>query len=135
MKKTTRTRTMITLATAVAALSLAACDRADDRTVGQRVDSAVNKTEQAAAEVKQEAREVTSSVKSAVNDASITASVNAELARDSELSAVRIDVDTSAGKVALKGTAPTTEARERAARLARGVDGVTEVDNQLEVKS
>ena len=135
MKKTNRTRSLIALASAIAALSLAACDRAEERTVGQRVDSAVNKTEQVAAEVRQEAREVTSSVKSAVNDASITASVNAELARDTELSAVRIDVDTSGGKVALKGNVPTAEARERATRLARGVDGVTEVDNQLEVKS
>src|SRR5688572_26833730 len=116
-------RTLITLAAALAALSLAACNRADERTAGERADSAVAKTEQGAAEVKQEAREATSSVKSAVSDASITASVNAELARDSELSALRIDVDTSGGKVALKGTAPSAEARERAARLARGVDG------------
>lgn len=128
-------RTLITLAAALAALGLSACNRADERTAGERVDSAVAKTEQGAAEVRQEAKEATSSVKSAVSDASITASVNAELARDSELSSLRIDVDTSSGKVALKGTAPSAEARERATRLARGVDGVTDVDNQLEVKS
>lgn len=135
---TSHSRTLITLAAALAALSLAGCNRADERTAGERVDSAVAKTEQAATEAKQEAKqeakEVTSSVKSAVSDASITASVNAELARDSELSALRIDVDTNGGKVALKGTAPNAEARERAAKLARSVSGVTDVDNQLAIK-
>jgi hyperosmotically inducible protein len=131
---TSHSRTLITLAAALAALSLAGCNRADERTAGDRVDSTVAKTEQAAAEVKQEAKEATSSVKSAVSDASITASVNAELARDSELSALRIDVDTNGGKVALKGTAPSAEARERAAKLARSVSGVTDVDNQLAIK-
>jgi osmotically-inducible protein OsmY len=131
---THHSRTLIALAAAVAAMSLAACDRADERSAGERVDSAVAKTEQAAGEVRQEAREATSSMKSAVSDASITASVNAELARDNELSALRIDVDTNAGKVALKGTAPNAEARERAAKLARGVSGVTDVDNQLAIK-
>ena len=127
-------RTLIALTAALAALSLAACNRADDRTAGQRVDSAVAKTEQGAATAKQEIKEAAGSVKSAVSDASITASVNAELARDSELSSLKIDVDTNAGKVALKGSAPNAEARERAAKLARAVSGVTDVDNQLAIK-
>jgi hyperosmotically inducible periplasmic protein len=131
---TNHPRTLITVAAALAVLSLGACNRADERTAGERVDSTVAKTEQAATEAKQEAKEATSSVKSAVSDASITASVNAELARDNELSALRIDVDTNGGKVALKGTAPNAEARERAAKLARSVSGVTEVDNQLAIK-
>lgn len=131
---THRPRTLIALAAALVALGLTACNRADERSAGERVDSAVARTEQAGNEAKQEAREVTSSVKSAVSDASITASVNAELARDNELSALRIDVDTHGGKVALKGTAPNAEARERAAKLARAVSGVTDVDNQLAIK-
>lgn len=120
-------RTLIALSAALAALGLAACDRPGENTSGARSDTAVAKTERAPADV-------AGSVKSAVSDASITASVNAELARDNELSALRIDVDTNAGKVALKGTAPNAEARERAAKLARAVTGVTDVDNQLAVK-
>ncbi len=127
-------RTLIALAAAVAALSLAACNRADERTAGERVDGAVSKTEKAANTASQEIKDAAGSMKAAVSDASITASVNAELARDSELSSLRIDVDTSGGKVALKGTAPNAEARERAARLARAVSGVTDVDNQLAIK-
>ncbi len=66
-------------------------------------------------------------------DALITTSVNAELAKDSQLSALRIDVDTVDGRVALKGTAPDSASRERATSLARAVDGVKSVDNQLSV--
>jgi hyperosmotically inducible periplasmic protein len=69
-----------------------------------------------------------------VSDAGITAGVNAELAKDSSLSALRIDVDTSNGHVSLRGTAPSKLARERATVLAKSVKGVTSVDNQLEVR-
>ena len=51
-------------------------------------------------------------------DAVITSSVNAQLAKDSQLSALRINVDTTDGRVALKGTAPDTASRERATLLA-----------------
>lgn len=131
---TTHPRTLIAVTAALAALSLAACNRADERSAGEHLDGAVAKTEQAATTATQEIKEAAGGVKSAVSDAAITASVNAELARDSELSSLRIDVDTNAGKVALKGTAPNADARERATRLARAVSGVTDVDNQLALK-
>lgn len=68
-----------------------------------------------------------------VADASITTMVNAELAKDAQLSALQIDVDTVDGKVALKGEAPTATAKERATTLAQGVKGVKSVENQLRV--
>ena len=70
-----------------------------------------------------------------VDDARITVSVNAELAEDPALSALRINVDTSAGRVLLKGSAPDKAARDRAGKLAAGVRGVNSVDNQLDVRS
>ena len=69
-----------------------------------------------------------------VADAVITTSVKAELAKDTMLSMLKINVDTDAGKVALRGTAPSNEARERATTLAGGVKGVLAVDNQLTVE-
>jgi osmotically-inducible protein OsmY len=69
-----------------------------------------------------------------VSDAGITAGVNAELAKDSALSALRIDVDTANGHVSLRGTAPSTLARDRATTLAKSVKGVNSVDNQLVVR-
>jgi hyperosmotically inducible periplasmic protein len=128
-----------------AAATLAACNRTDDgRTVGQKVDGAVAKVEQKTEEAKADARvagekakENTAGAMDTVaikaKDAVITTSVNAELAKDSQLSALRINVDTVDGRVALKGTAPDTASRDRATSLARSVDGVKAVDNQLTV--
>jgi hypothetical protein len=66
-------------------------------------------------------------------DATITAMVHAELAKDSTLSAMRIDVDTVDGRVLLRGVAPDAAARDRATRAAQGVQGVKSVENQLSV--
>jgi hyperosmotically inducible protein len=140
------------IAAAVAALTLTACERRDDTTVGQKTDTAVASADAAAERAKQEAANAAGRVESAaenagkrveeaagvaadkVADAAITASVNAALARDPSLSAVRIDVDTVNGTVSLKGSAPDQAARSRATELASAVKGVTNVDNQLEVR-
>lgn len=72
---------------------------------------------------------------SAVEDAAVTATINAELAKDPKLSALKIDVDTSNGRVSLKGKAPDTDSRERATQIASAVRGVQSVDNQLQIGS
>ncbi|HEX3142188.1 MAG TPA: BON domain-containing protein [Rhizobacter sp.] len=141
--------TLKTSATAVcalaAALALGACQRHDDgRTAGQKVDSAVANAEQKAdqmkQDMKQESREAKNEINQAVDkasdkvkDAGITTAVNAELARDAELSALHINVDTDSGRVVLRGTAPNDASRQRATTLASRVDGVVSVDNQLSV--
>lgn len=135
------------IAAAVAALALTACNRAenDERTAGQKLDSAVatveQKTDEAKQEIKQETAEARANAEASadklgdkVADATITASVNAELAKDPSLSALRIDVDTAAGRVMLKGTAPDATARDRATQLAMNVKGVIAVDNQLQIR-
>jgi osmotically-inducible protein OsmY len=134
-------------AAVIAALGLAACDRDDDqRTAGQRVDRAVSSAKQklenartdvaqGTAEVRRDMKDAARDAKDAVSDATITASVNAKLASDTELSALRINVDTVDGRVALRGNAPTASARERATQLASSVDGVRSVENQLVVSS
>lgn len=127
--ESTRRPVLVPLIAAVAAtFALAACDRGatDNRTAGERVDATV-------AAVEDKAREVRSEASTAARDAAITAEVNAQLAKDPALSALRIDVDTDAGRVALKGSAPSAEAKDRATQLARTVEGVTDVDNQLVV--
>jgi osmotically-inducible protein OsmY len=143
------------LAVSALALGLAACNKTEEPTVGQRLDSAVEKTEQAAAdarvkaegamqnaETKMEqgaanaeatAKQATNSAKGVIDDATITAQVSAGLAKDPDLSAVKINVDTVNGKVTLNGPAPSTVARDRAETIAKGVSGVTSVNNQLVV--
>ncbi len=145
------------LAVSALALGLSACGKKEEPTVGQRLDSAVDKTEQAAAEarakaesavenaqakVEQGAANAEAMVKDAaskgivfLSDAEITALISATLAKDPDLSAGKIDVDTSNGRVTLKGPAPTAAARERAEGIAKAVTGVSSVNNQLVVNA
>jgi osmotically-inducible protein OsmY len=125
-----------TLAGAAAvALSLAACNKAEEPTVGQRVDGVIADAKDATQKASQTGTQAADAVKAGVTDAAITAKINAALAADDKLSAIKIDVDTSNGRVTLNGTAPESMARERATTLAAAVEGVASVDNRLVVKS
>lgn len=142
---TFKTSTATAVCALTAALALSACDRRDDdRSAGQKMDAAVANTEQKAAEIKAEVKQEASEVKQDMNraattagdkmkDMSITTAINAELTRDAQLSAMRINVDTTDGRVVLRGTAPDEPSRLRATTLASRVDGVRAVDNQLTV--
>lgn len=153
---TSAARLRWTVLAAASLALLAACGKTDDRTVGQKVDAAVNsaeqKTDAAADKIREESAELKARTEGAldkaadkttgaankvvekVEDAAITTAVNAELAKDPTLSALSINVDTAVGAVTLRGTAPSAMARERASTLAMGVKGVHRVDNQLLVK-
>lgn len=125
--KATMTRWTPLAAALAAALMLGACGR-QDRTAGQAVDETIakaeRKTEQAGDKVAAVAR-----------DATITTEINAALARDKSLSAMKIDVDTSDGRVVLRGTAPDAAARERATRIAADVKGVGSVENLMTIEA
>ncbi len=142
---TSHKRTTMTAIACAALLTLAACDNgAPEQTAGQKVDTAIATVEQKADAVGTEVRQGVEAAKDGAQtaidnasdtarDAAITTQINADLARDPELSALKIDVDTTDGKVVLKGSAPSDAARERAAAKAQAVAGVTSVDNQLRV--
>jgi len=127
----------------IAGIALTACQpRGEEPTVGQKVDQAIETTRKEAQEAKAEIKTAVDDAKTAganaagkmeaeVSDAAITASVNAALARDVGLSVLKINVDTSGGRVTLAGTAPDEAARSRAAELAAAVKGVVSVDNRL----
>ena len=148
------------LAVSALALGLTACGRNEEPTVGQRLDSAVEKTEQAAADARAKteaamekadaridqsaeraeamAKDLGESAKQAANaamdkvdDATITAQVSAGLAKDPDLSAVKINVDTRNGAVTLNGPAPNLAATDRAQTIAKSIKGVTSVTNLL----
>lgn len=145
------------------ALGLTACGPSDNQTTGQKLDSVIDKTEQAADNAKAEAeraaetmgqkidnavdatkdaaanaseatKEAAGNAADAVGEAGITAKVNAALVGDSELSALKINVDTKDGAVTLNGEAPNQAAKDRAEQLAKAVDGVHSVNNLLIVK-
>jgi len=61
-------------------------------------------------------------------------SVRARYAADPLVSKLGVDVSASGGMVTLSGTVPTYAARETAEKLAMATDGVTAVDNQINVE-
>ena len=126
-------KTLTLCALSAAVLALSGCNRNDGTTAGQKLDSAVARTEQGAADASRAIKNKTADVAQAVNDATITAAVNADLAKDPDLSALRINVDTHDGRVTLNGTAPSEEAKQRAEKLALGEKGVVGVDNKLTI--
>lgn len=63
-------------------------------------------------------------------DMDVNDDVRACLRRDKELSGFRIDVDVRNGIVYLKGSV-SAQAREQALRVARGVDAVAVVIDQM----
>jgi hyperosmotically inducible periplasmic protein len=69
-----------------------------------------------------------------VKDSVITTKVKSKLAAKhmSTLTHVRVDTDEN-GVVWLSGTAPTKDARDLAGMIAKDTDGVTSVNNNIEV--
>ena len=148
---------LLTGAALLAAAAMTACDKREPPQPkvepGGVADKAERKIEELRADARREVTEVKERTRIAgeqvatdvrqagaeagdkVTDAVITTAVNAEFAKDSSLSATKIDVDTASGRVALRGTAPNAAARDRATALATGVKGVRSVDNQLTVES
>ena len=68
-------------------------------------------------------------------DAAITAKVKAAFLADVDVKGLSIDVDTDGGVVALKGTLDRRAQADKAADIARRIDGVKSVDNRIAVKS
>lgn len=67
----------------------------------------------------------------AVDDATIGTKLKAALVADPELSALKINVDTTQGNVRLKGEVKNMMLWRKAGDLARKIEGVKSVDNQL----
>jgi osmotically-inducible protein OsmY len=133
-KPTTAFRTAAFAAGACTIALLVACGD-DSRTVGAQVDQAIVQSERQVEQATDALKQGAERAADAVGDAAITAAVSARLAADDRLSVLQIEVDTTDGRVALTGQAPDEAARQRAAELAAGVDGVRAVDNRLTVAS
>ncbi len=75
-----------------------------------------------------------SSPKAFLKDSVITTKIKAQMARDKQVSALHIKVDTdNKGVVTLSGKAKSQEEADRAASIARGVDGVVSVENNIQI--
>ena len=78
----------------------------------------------------------TRTVKSAgeqIDDSAVTGKVKTALARDPATSAFKIEVETFRGEVQLNGFIDTADMKSAATRVARSVNGVRTVSNNLQV--
>jgi hyperosmotically inducible protein len=69
-----------------------------------------------------------------IDDTVITAKVKAALIEDPLTKAIEINVETFKGVVQLSGFVISQAAADRAVALARGVDGVKSVKNDMRIK-
>ena len=70
-----------------------------------------------------------------IDDATTTASIQGKLTSDKASNFTRINVDTERGVVTLNGVVQTVEEKSRVESLARMVEGVSKVNNNLQIQS
>lgn len=85
--------------------------------------------------IRKKAEQASTAIADAAGDARITGEIKSKLALESDLSSLKISVNTTAGVVTLSGTASSHEAIQKAMKIALEVDGVSQVVSTLQVKS
>lgn len=110
------------MTTGAAARTERAADNVGDKT-RDTASTAADKTERAG-----------SRTATAMSDTAITAKVKAGLAAQPDTSALAIKVETEKGVVMLSGFVDSKAEAERAEKVAKGVDGVTNVKSTIKVK-
>lgn len=81
-------------------------------------------------------KSVTENVKENVGDAVITTKIKAEFAKDKDVSALKIKVDTDdKGVVTLSGNAKSQAEADKAVTIARDTKGVNSVRNEIKVQT
>ncbi|MCX6954484.1 MAG: BON domain-containing protein [Verrucomicrobia bacterium] len=83
--------------------------------------------------VRSKAASATASTGAVIDNAKVVTVINAKLVGDSQLSALKINVDADNGVVTLKGTVKSIDLIGRAIALALNTDGVTQVVSVLTV--
>ena len=68
-----------------------------------------------------------------IDDTTITTRVKTAMLNDPAVGGLRIDVDTFKGAVTLSGRVKSQGEKDQAITLARGIDGVTEVKDALQI--
>jgi osmotically-inducible protein OsmY len=84
----------------------------------------------------QEKKSMTDSVKENVGDATITAKIKTAFAKDKDVSAMKINIDTDKkGAVTLKGNVKSQAEADKAVKIAKDTQGVTSVKSELKVQA
>jgi hyperosmotically inducible protein len=83
-----------------------------------------------------EPKSTTESIKEHVSDSVITTKIKAEYAKDKDVSALNIRVDTDdKGVVTLSGNAKSKAEADKAVKIARDTKGVSSVKNEIRVQA
>jgi osmotically-inducible protein OsmY len=98
-------------------------------TTGQAAREADAKTDDA----QKKAGEKTEDIGDATKDAALTAAVKSKFLADTDISGLKIDVDTRLGVVTLNGTVPTAAEKKKAVAVAKETDGVKKVVDNLKI--
>ena len=85
------------------------------------------------AQEKQEKKSTTEAVKTNVSDSWLTAKTKIALFADSRVPGTSVNVETQKGMVYLRGKVESASAKSAAEEVARGVEGVQAVRNELQV--
>ncbi len=98
-------------------------------------ETAGRNLDQAAQSAGNAINDATAKTGQAISDTAITSKVKAAILAESGLKGMQIHVETSNDVVTLTGTVDSQADSDKAASIAKGVDGVKDVDNQLAVHS
>ena len=85
------------------------------------------------AEVGEQVAIAAAKVKESAAEAALTSKIKAKMVLDDHIKARAIDVTTNGSMVTLSGTVRSVDEHDRAVRLARETDGVTQVDDRLRI--
>ena len=81
-------------------------------------------------------KSVKESIKENVSDSVITTKIKAEYAKDKDVSALKIRVDTDdKGVVTLSGNAKSKAEADKAVKIARNTKGVSSVKNEIKIQA
>ena len=150
MKKTASTSALM-MAMLLSTAMLGACKKAEDTaatpaTTGSTATTTTTTTapaapattapaaNNAAAAAGTAAANATDKAGDALSDSAITGKVKAALLADAEVKGTDINVETSKGDVMLSGFVESQAQIDKAATLAKNIDGVKQVSNKLEIK-
>ena len=98
---------------------------------GGRVDT--DKAKAVGAEVGAKTAEAANRAGEILSEGALTAKIKSKMALDDRVKANAIHVETSGPVVTLTGTVASVDERQRAVRLARETDGITQVIDKLRV--
>ncbi len=97
------------------------------------LDKAAQKVEESANTARVNAAQTGERLGDKLSDSSLTVKTKSALIADPDLSALKIAVDTTNGVVTLRGDVASAAAVKKAGIVAKAIDGVVAVDNQLRV--